>query len=108
MTDLTQFQVDLLTVLAGGGPMKGLRAMERLEDHYGQEINHGRLYPNLDTLAEKGLIQKSEHNRRSNHYDITKRGVRELESVFQFLHDNVAESYVIEHQSGGQITFRER
>lgn len=35
------------------------------------EINHGRLYPNLDTLVNKELVEKEKLDRRTNFYDIT-------------------------------------
>ena len=40
----------------------------------------GRLYPNLDTLVEKGLVEKGEKDRRTNVYTVTKCGQRELEA----------------------------
>jgi DNA-binding PadR family transcriptional regulator len=42
------------------------------------EIHHGRLYPNLDTLVEKGLVEKGELDRRTNYYTLTRRGQREI------------------------------
>jgi DNA-binding PadR family transcriptional regulator len=38
------------------------------------------LYPNLDTLVEKGLVNKGELDRRTKFYELTKRGRRELEA----------------------------
>jgi len=40
----------------------------------------GRLYPNLDTLVKKGLVEKGEKDRRTNVDKVTKRGQRELEA----------------------------
>ncbi|QLG29407.1 helix-turn-helix transcriptional regulator [Halorarum halophilum] len=34
----------------------------------------------LDTLVEKGLIEKSELDKRTNYYTVTQRGQRELET----------------------------
>ena len=34
----------------------GLAIKEEIKDYYEGEIYHGRLYPNLDTLVEKGLV----------------------------------------------------
>lgn len=107
MTDLTQFQIDLLTTIAGHGPSKGLELKEQLEDHHGVEINHGRLYPNLDILAERGLITKSSLNNRANQYDITARGERELEAIFQYFYDNFADQYEID-TSGDRLTLHDR
>lgn len=45
-----------------------------LEDYYGNEVNHGRLYPNLDELVERDLIAKSELDKRTNEYEFTDDG----------------------------------
>ncbi|MFB6136688.1 MAG: PadR family transcriptional regulator [Halobacteriaceae archaeon] len=78
MFDLTGFQRDLLYVIAGLDDPHGLAIKEELEDYYESEIHHGRLYPNLDTLVEKGLVEKGEQDRRTNYYALTQRGRREL------------------------------
>jgi len=80
MYDLTGFQRDLLYVIAGLEEPHGLAIKEELEDYYEKEIHHGRLYPNLDTLVEKGLVEKGEKDRRTNVYLITARGEREIEA----------------------------
>lgn len=79
MHDLTAFQRDLLAVIAGKDDPHGLALKGDLEDYYQTEVHHGRLYPNLDTLVEKGLVQKGEKDRRTNYYTISRRGQRELE-----------------------------
>ena len=78
MHDLTGFQRDLLYVIAGLDGPKGLAIKDRLDDYYGTEINHGRLYPNLDALVEKGLVEKGRIDDRTNAYNLTQRGEREL------------------------------
>lgn len=78
--DLNSFRRDLLAVCARDGPTKGLRLKEALQDAYGIEVHHGRLYPALNDLVEKGLVSKKAVSRRSNHYGVTPRGERELES----------------------------
>jgi DNA-binding PadR family transcriptional regulator len=78
MHDLTGFQRDLLYVIAGLGEPKGLAIKEELGGYYEGEINHGRLYPNLDTLVEKGLVSKGEIDKRTNSYALTRRGEREI------------------------------
>lgn len=73
--DLTKFQLRTLAVLSNAeDPIKGLAIKSRLEDYYGTNINHGRLYPNLDNLAADGLVRKSERDKRTNDYVITDRG----------------------------------
>ena len=80
MHDLTGFQRDLMYVIAGLDDPHGLAIKEELEKYYEKEIHHGRLYPNLDTLVEKGLVEKSQKDRRTNEYVMTRRGNREIEA----------------------------
>jgi DNA-binding PadR family transcriptional regulator len=84
MYDLTGFQRDLLYVVAGLDEPHGLAIKEEMEAYYETEIHHGRLYPNLDTLVEKGLIEKGSVDRRTNYYTITRRGSRELDSRYDW------------------------
>lgn len=80
MYDLTGFQRDLLFVIAGKEEPHGLALKEELEEYYEEEVNHGRLYPNLDTLVNKGLVEKGELDKRTNSYTLTRRGEREIEA----------------------------
>jgi len=80
MHDLTGFQRDLLYVIAGLDEPHGLAIKDELEGYYESEVNHGRLYPNLDTLVEKGLVEKGQRDRRTNFYTLTRRGERELDA----------------------------
>jgi DNA-binding PadR family transcriptional regulator len=80
MHDLTGFQRDILYVIAGLDEPHGLAIKAELDGYYEQEINHGRLYPNLDSLVEKGLVEKGKLDDRTNSYTLTRRGPRELEA----------------------------
>lgn len=80
MDDLTGFRRDLLLIIAGLNEPKGLDICEELEKYYGTEIRHGRLYPNLDTLAENGLVAKGRHDLRTNKYELTDQGKDELKA----------------------------
>lgn len=80
MHDLTGFQRDLLVVIAGLEEPHGLAIKEELEDYYESEVNHGRLYPNLDEVVSKGLVEKGQKDRRTNVYRLTARGKREIEA----------------------------
>jgi DNA-binding PadR family transcriptional regulator len=80
MHDLTGFQRDLLYVIAGMDQPHGLAVKTELEQYYDDEVHHGRLYPNLDTLAAKGLVEKGQADRRTNEYALTRRGRREIEA----------------------------
>ena len=74
MDDLTGFQRDLLYVIAGFDRPSGQDIKDEVEEYYSSEINHGRLYPNLDTLVNKGLVEKGQLDRRTNYYAITADG----------------------------------
>jgi len=78
--DLTGFQRDLMYVIAGNEEPHGLKIKAELEEYYETEIHHGRLYPNLDTLVEKGLVEKGEIDQRTNYYTLTRRGRREIDA----------------------------
>jgi PadR family transcriptional regulator, regulatory protein PadR len=80
MEDLTGFQRDLLYVTAGLDGPHGLAIKEELEKYYEKEIHHGRLYPNLDTLVTKGLVNKGKYDKRTNVYQLTRRGQQELDA----------------------------
>ncbi|WP_418281259.1 PadR family transcriptional regulator [Halorubrum sp. DTA98] len=71
--DLTAFQQNILTILSEE-PMYGLAIKRELEAYYDSEVNHGRLYPNLDDLVEMGFVEKSELDKRTNQYELTESG----------------------------------
>ncbi len=54
--------------------MYGLAIKRELEAYYDDEVNHGRLYPNLDELVERGLIEKSQLDKRTNQYALAAQG----------------------------------
>jgi DNA-binding PadR family transcriptional regulator len=74
MHDLTGFQRDLLYVICGFDKPSGQTIKEDLEQYYQDEINHGRLYPNLDALVMKSFVDKGQLDRRTNYYAITEKG----------------------------------
>lgn len=80
--DLTGFQRDVLKAiirLETDGAVSGQDIRRALEAD-DRTINHGRLYPNLDTLVDKGLVEKGQRDRRTNFYSLTRRGRREIEA----------------------------
>ncbi|SDQ19037.1 PadR family transcriptional regulator [Natronobacterium texcoconense] len=79
MDDLTGFQRDLLYVIAGADQPSGQDVKGEIETYYSSEINHGRLYPNLDTLVNRELVEKGQLDRRTNYYEITDMGVEQIE-----------------------------
>lgn len=91
MHDLTAFQRDLLVAITGLEKPHGLAIKEALEEYYNKEIHHGRLYPNLDTLVNKGLVEKGQRDLRTNTYVLTDRGKRELEARREWEDQHVGE-----------------
>jgi DNA-binding PadR family transcriptional regulator len=71
--ELTAFQQNILVILAEEARY-GLAIKRELESYYDSEVNHGRLYPNLDDLVEMGLVEKSELDKRTNEYALTDDG----------------------------------
>lgn len=92
MYDLTAFQRDALFVIAGQDEPHGLAISDALNEYYDDEINHGRLYPNLDTLVDKGLVKKGQKDDRTNSYELTTRGEREIRARREWEEDLTSES----------------
>lgn len=76
--ELNGFQRDCLYVIARKAGQSGLEAKVELDRYYGRTINHRRLYLHLDTLAEKGLIEKEALDGRTNAYRITPQGMEAI------------------------------
>lgn len=84
--DCTAFQLRLLAVVANRDrPPKGVTVKETLEAYYGEQLNHGRLYQNLDALVDDGLIDKTPRDGRTNAYRLTQAGKDTLESELAWL-----------------------
>lgn len=79
MDQLTGFQRDILYVISGLEEPYGLAIKDELENYYEHEVNHGRLYPNLDDLVENDFVKKSALDRRTNSYTLTDSGYEALE-----------------------------
>jgi len=80
MFELTGFQRDLLYTIAGLDGAHGLGIKNEIETVYEIEVNPSRLYPNLDTLVTKGLVEKGTIDDRTNSYDITEQGLQLIAS----------------------------
>ena len=85
MDQLTGFQRDLLYVIAGMDRPSGQDILDDINAYIDQPVTHGRLYPNLDTLVEIGLVEKGQLDRRTNYYALTPKGRRELEKRQQWV-----------------------
>ena len=91
--DLTGFQRDCLLVLGrAGAPISGQDLKAGLETLYGEEVNYGRLYPNLDDLAEAGYIEigRKAIDDRTNSYELEAKGEAALNDRLSYLLDVAA------------------
>lgn len=79
---------DLLVVLEREGPQHGLKIKRTLDEQIESEITIGRLYPNLDELAEAGLIEKGSLTQRANCYRISDHGKRVLASYRRWISES--------------------
>lgn len=80
METLTAFQRDILFITANVDENPyGLELKRQLEDYYDEDVNHGRLYPNLDTLIDEGYLDKGEVDQRTNWYGISEKGEEAIE-----------------------------
>ncbi len=86
--ELTAFQQNILTILAEE-PRYGLAIKRELESYYDSEVNHGRLYPNLDELVEMGLVEKSELDKRTNQYALTDDGYQAVLNQLEWVFDKI-------------------
>ena len=77
VADLTAFQHNILVILAEESRY-GLAIKRDLEEYYGEEVNHGRLYPNLNRLIEMEFVQKKALDKRTNLYELTDAAIHAL------------------------------
>ncbi|APW99374.1 PadR family transcriptional regulator [Halobiforma lacisalsi AJ5] len=84
--DLTGFQRDILEEIArlkaAGEECYGLAIKEELEQYH-DDVLHGRLYQNLDSLIDDGLLESGELDGRTNSYTLTPEGETLLEESVQ-------------------------
>jgi hypothetical protein len=100
LTDLTAFQQDMLLaaedveengstreerLVSDFDDPSGQCIKQRLEEYGHDGLTHGRLYPNLDTLVNKGLLERNNIDRRTKSYTLTTRGQRELDEFKAFV-----------------------
>ena len=80
LADCTAFQRDLLWALSHDDARKGLSLKAELADYYGEDLNHSRLYQNLDKLVDRGLVAKQARDKRTNEYRLTESARLALEA----------------------------
>jgi DNA-binding MarR family transcriptional regulator len=94
--ELTKFQLRTLAILAEEARY-GLAIKRELAQYYGKVVNHGQLYPNLDTLVEKGFVAKTELDQRTNEYSLTDAGAQALAEEIHW----IAHKFGLDIKGGG-------
>ena len=89
LVGMTGFKRDLLLTVArlSGTNPYGQVVKEELEDQYGESINHGRLYQNLDELDDMGFVRKLPLDGRTNAYRLTEQAAAELRAHREWTED---------------------
>lgn len=107
MHDLTAFQRDLLYTIPKFDRANGLELKDKLQEYYEKEIHHGRIYPNLNDLVDKGLVEKGRVDARTNAYTLTRRGRREVQARIRWENEKLRGSEVWEQLPGRPLEKRE-
>jgi DNA-binding PadR family transcriptional regulator len=79
MKDLSAFQRDILFIISDIDRSYGLGIKSELEEYYEEDVNTGRVYQNLGELVERGYLEKSEIDKRTNSYTLTEKAVAAME-----------------------------
>jgi len=99
--ELTGFQRDLLYVIAGSDQPSGQTVRRKLESHI-DNVNHGRLYPNLDELVDYGLVEKGSQDQRTNYYEVTPSGEQLLVRRREWENQHLSFPHESGHQDSNQ------
>lgn len=88
MHELTAFQTTLMVAIRANKNPSGQtvrRWLESNDGHAVDDVNHGRMYPNLNELIEKGYATKGKQDARTNYYELTDEGRKRLEARHGFI-----------------------
>jgi len=72
--DLNSSKRDLLVEIYQMDQPSGQDIRHRMKAEHNEDVDHGRLYPNLNDLVDCGLLDKGEQDQRTNYYQITNDG----------------------------------
>lgn len=85
----TTIQRDALFVLAAHHPdgANGKTILTTLEDHYGSRVDSGKFYPNLNRLAERGIVNRTVNatDKRTNQYVIPDSTVKQVANHLEWV-----------------------
>ena len=92
--DLNSSKRDLLVEIYQLDQPSGQDIRHRMKAEHNEDVDHGRLYPNLNDLVDVGLLDKGEQDLRSNYYQITNDGQRLVEDTIRYFESIRATSRV--------------
>ena len=92
--DLNSSKRDLLVEIYQMDQPSGQDIRGRMKAEHDEDVDHGRLYPNLNDLVDVGLLDKGEKDLRSNYYQITNDGQRLVEDTIRYFESIRATSRV--------------
>ena len=82
MAQTTAFKYEVLVAAAALDEPSGQDIRRWMEHNQNptltDDVNHGRLYPNLEKLVDDGLLKNGEQNKRTNYYVLTDAGRDQL------------------------------
>ena len=93
---LTNFQRDLLFVVAGTAAVSGKEVKQTLEESQDRRFLAGRVYTNLDALVEEEFVEKGEIDGRTNQYKITDAGEEAIRDLYEWQQRHVAEPMTVD------------
>lgn len=82
---LSAFQRDLLTAVAAIEAGGTTDISSKLNDHYPQLVNQGRVYPNVQDLLDRGLLEQHEREFDTPEYSLTETGRTALHNYRQWI-----------------------
>lgn len=95
--------LDLLVLqMIKNRPVWGYKIIKETEKRYGVKLRHGALYPMLNTLETKGLIdsrKELEKGRIRKTYQITSQGKKLLQIYRDFLEQQTSEKNVTSQEN---------
>lgn len=75
---------DLCTLLYDGGPLRGQKLKTTLEAHYETHIDSQSFYAGLDSLVEKGFVERQTEG-IYDAYALTEAGEQRVEAHFEWM-----------------------
>jgi len=79
---------DICALLYDEGPLRGQSLKTRLEDHYDARIDSQSFYAGLESLAEKGFVERTTDGIHDA-YVLTDAGERRVRDHFEWMRERI-------------------